>query len=117
MDPINPPQHSCLVLWKTPIPELPGMDPKLLPIEVTQFKHAMLGQERVCMVPPLFASNQASKPLLVPDQGTPQCQVPPLLKVPPHHQAILQVRENKPIVEQKKAPAIQDSARPTKYPQ
>ena len=40
MDPINPPQHSCLVLWKTPIPELPGMDPKLLPIEVPQFKHA-----------------------------------------------------------------------------
>ena len=47
----NSPQHGRLVGRKPTIPEAPRMDPKLLPIEVTQLKHAMLGQERVCMVP------------------------------------------------------------------
>ena len=29
---LDPPQHSRLVLWQPPIPELPGMDPELLPV-------------------------------------------------------------------------------------
>ena len=75
------------------------MDPELLPVQVTNLKHAMLGKKRVRMVTTNPSSHQASKPLLIPKQGARKCHIPTALKVPPHQEAVLQVWEDQPIVE------------------
>ena len=44
-------------------------------------------------------SGQPRKSLLVPEQGPPKRQVPTLLEVPPHHQAILEVWKDQSVIE------------------
>ena len=99
MDIPRPAQHGSLVLRQPPIPKAPRMHPELLPVKVPDLEHAMLGKERVGMVPAPPVPNQSRKALLVPQEGTPQGHVPALPKVPPHHKAVLQVWENQSIIE------------------
>ena len=95
----NPAQHGRLILRQLAIPEAPGMDPQLLPVEIPNLEHAQLSQQRISMTPTPTASHKPRNALLVPQQGPPQGQVPPLLEIPPHHQAILEVREDQTIIE------------------
>ena len=99
MDVPNPAKHGTLILRQLTIPKTPRMHPQLLPVEVPDLQHAKLRQEGVSMVPAIPARNQASEPLLVPQQGTPQGVIPRPLEVSPHHEAILEVGEDKTIVE------------------
>ena len=99
MDIPSPAQHGRLILRQSPIPKTPRMDPELLPVKIPHLKHAMLGKERISMIPPRLPRHQAGKPLLIPEEGTTQGHIPPTLKVPPHHQTILKVWENQPIIE------------------
>ena len=96
--PTGPAKHSRLALWKSPIPETPCMDPQLLPVQVIHLEHTMLSKEGVQMAPTPLACNQLSKPLLVSQQGACQGHISAALEIPPHHEAILQVREDKPVV-------------------
>ena len=81
------------------MPEAPRMDPQLLPIEVPYLQHAVLSQNRVSMAPAPHTSNQADNALLAPQQRARKGQVPPLPKVPPHHETVLQVGEDQSIIE------------------
>ena len=75
------------------------MDPQLLAVKIADLQHAVLRKEWVRMVPSTLASNQASKPLLVPQQGAPKGVIPRTLEVPPHHEAVLEVGKDQPIIE------------------
>ena len=48
------------------------------------------------MAAPPFSGHQAGKFTLVHLKGAPQGQVPTCLKIPPHHEAVLQVWEARP---------------------
>ena len=50
------------------------------------------------MVPAPLASNQASKPLLVPQEGVPQGDIACPLEVPPYHEAVLEVGQDQAII-------------------
>ena len=95
----HPTEHGLLIYRQPSIPETPRMNTQLLPVEVIHLQHAKLGQERVSMVPPPFTSNQASEPLLVPQEGGPQGFITRPLEVPPNHEAILEVGEDETIIE------------------
>ena len=88
------------------------MSPKLLPIEVAHLQHAKLGKEWVSMVQAMPTSHQPSKPLLVSQQCIPQAHISAALEVTPHHQAVLKVRENQPIVQCQKGPPTKDRGGP-----
>ena len=99
MDIPCPTEHSRLILRKPAIPELPAVNSKLLPVEVTHLQHPMLSQEWISMVAASPPSHQAGQPLLVTQEG-PSCNhIPVSHKVPPHQQTILQVWQNQTIIE------------------
>ena len=84
------------------IPETPSMDPQLLAVEITKLQHAMPGKERVGMVQATPAIYQTGKPFLIPEQRPTKGHIPTTLKIPPHHQTILQVWEDQPIIQRQK---------------
>ena len=74
------------------------MKSQLLAVKITHLQHAVLRKKWVCMVTSTPAGNQAGKPLLVPQQGAPKGVIPRTLEVPPHHEAILEVGKDQPII-------------------
>ena len=98
MDIPNPTKHGGLVFGQLPIPEAPSMNPNLLPVKVPYFQHPMLGKEWVSMVQSMPALYQTRKPLLIPEQRPPLGHITRPLEVPPHHEAVLEVREDKSII-------------------
>ena len=95
----RPAQHGSLTHWQQPPLEAPGVGPQLLPVEFPDLKHAKPSKERVRMIPAPPPSHQTREPFLVPEENPPQGPIPPSLKVPPHHQAVLKVWKDKPIIE------------------
>ena len=71
MNAVYPFEHGRLVGWEPMVPEPPGMDPHLLPVEIPHLEDAMSGKERVSVVASLSTCNQASKPLLQSQQCSP----------------------------------------------
>ena len=61
-------QHGSLTAGQEPLVKPPSMHSELLLVQVTNLKHAILSKEGVCMVPPLHARHQPSKPLLIPEK-------------------------------------------------
>ena len=57
----TPPQHSRLVLWQHPIPEL---DPELLLIQFPHLEDPKPGKKGIHMLEPPLTSYQADKSLL-----------------------------------------------------
>ena len=117
MDIPHPAKHRSLVFWQLTIPETPRMDPQLLPIQVPNLQHGKLGKEGVGMVHTPSPSHQPCKALLVPEQSLPKGDIPPTLKVPPDHEAVLQMWEDQAIVEREESPPTQYCPSPTQYPQ
>ena len=76
----RPCQHGSLPTWQEPIPETPGMHPKLLPVQVPNLEHPMSGKERISMVAPPHACHQAHNPLLVPEERPSKGPISPTLK-------------------------------------
>ena len=61
MDVRRPAKHGSLTLRQQASPEAPRVDPQLLPVEVPDLKHSIMGQELVCIVPPpLLATKPAN---------------------------------------------------------
>ena len=117
MDITHPAEHGRLIFRKPAISELPSVDPKLLPIEVTHLQHPMLSQEWIGMVAASPPSHQAGQPLLIAQEGPSYDHIPVSHKVPPHQQTVLQVWQNQTIIEREKETSIQDSTGPPQYPQ
>ena len=75
------------------------MDPYLLPVQVPHLQHAALSKEWVRMVLPPPPYRQPREPLLVVQKRLRKGGVPTALKVPPHQQAVLEMGEDKTIIE------------------
>ena len=75
------------------------MDPYLLPVQVPHLQHATLSEERIRMVLPPPPYCQPREPLLVVQKRLCKGGVPTALKVPPHQQAVLEMGEDKTIIE------------------
>ena len=106
MDISHPAKHHNLVFWELSIPETPRMDLQLLPIKVPNLQHGKLGKEGVGMVHTPSPSHQPCKALLVPEQSLPKGDIPPTLKVPPDHKAVLQVWEDQAIVQREECSCV-----------
>ena len=75
MDIPSPSKHRRLVLWELPIPELPGMHPQLLAVEVPNLEDPIPSKEWVSMTLAHPSCHQAHKPFLVAKQGLPNCPI------------------------------------------
>ena len=74
------------------------MDPQLLPVEIPNLQHAEGGEERTHMIAAPLSGHQAGKLPLVHLKGAPQDFVSACMEIPPHHEAVLKVWEDQPII-------------------